>query len=122
MRRDLGRPVAAHSGEVALAPLVVGGGEDLAFSAEPFHAARAVQRSPVLVPPRRIGAAEAEHNVLRDGERQLTRRDLDGEQNDVHVMEEVEVHVRHIEVDRRSLVAERHPGALHVAAANHVDR
>ncbi len=83
----------------------------LAGSVQPLDLPRAVPAAAVLVPVGRIGAAEAEHQLLRLGERDVVDEDLERQDGDVDVEEEIEVHVRDADVERGAVAIERHARA-----------
>src|SRR4029078_12944625 len=91
MRREAGGSLVSDERQVALALLVVGGGEDAAFLVEPMDARRAMQGLAGFRPAGRIGATEAIHDLVHDTEGQIRSPELEGEDHSVDVVEEVQV-------------------------------
>jgi hypothetical protein len=103
VRRDARGTEAADESQVLAALLVVRGGQDPAVGGEPFAAPQAVAAAAIVVPVRRIGAAETVERVLYLSQVEIVGGDLDDEDDDVDVVEEVQVEVNDVEAQRRSL-------------------
>ena len=58
------------------------------------------------LPIGRIGAPEAKQDVLRRREIKLGAKDLDDRNHDVQIEEEVQVHMRDAQLDRRAVAVE----------------
>src|SRR5438309_5237853 len=77
----------------------------------------------VLSPVRGVGPPEAVHRLFRASQTQIVGEDLDDEDDDVDVVKETEVDVRHVEDDRLgSGSGIGHPDLGHIAAAEHANR
>ena len=59
-----------------------------------------MERSTVVLPSRRIGATEQEHNVLNDLQEQVVAADFKRENHDIGIIEEIQVDMHNVEDDR----------------------
>jgi hypothetical protein len=123
VRRITRRAVLADEREVAVALLVIGLGERLAGRRQPFDTLQAMAAGAVVVPVRRVRAAEPVHRVLRELQRHVVAKDLDDEEYDIEIVEKAQVGVRDAERDRSLRdTGKRHPHGGDVAAAEYADR
>ena len=118
---DAGRTMFADVCQILGAVVEIRFGQHLAAEPDPLHAAHAVAGNAVGIPLRREGAAEAVHDLLHAGERQLVGEYLEREDHHVHVVEEMQVDVLDRQVDRRAVGA-GHADERNVAAPIDADR
>ncbi len=91
---DARRAVAADMGHEQLALVGIGLRQHLPVVAQPLGAGQAVQRLPVRVPAGRVAAAEAVHQFLRLGQRQVVGADFDIQQHQIEIEEKIQIDVR----------------------------
>jgi hypothetical protein len=81
-----------------------------------------VAATAILVPVRRIGATEAVQRVLYLSQFEVVGGNLDDQDDDIDVVEEIEIEVHDVEVDRLIALLEGHAHFCHVVAAEDADR
>ena len=122
VRRDARRPVAAHMRHEGLALVRVGAGQHRAVAPDQLRHREAVQRAAVRVPARRVGAADAVHQLLHLGQRQAAAGHLDVEDHHVDVEEEIQMHMDDIQRHRRVAIAGSDTHLGDIATAEHPHR
>src|SRR5215831_20426144 len=83
--------IPARKGEILLTVLIVGDGEHLVLSGQPFDLLGAVASMPVRFPIGGITAAEAEQCILRLGQRKIVCVHLNDQYRDIDVIEKIQI-------------------------------
>ena len=122
VRRQPRRAVRGDVGQEGIALVRVGARQHLALVADPHRVGRAMQAAALGVPAGRITAAEAVQHLLRHRQRQVAGADLDVERDDVDVVEEIQVDVLDLQLDRLGRFGQLQAHTRHVVAAQHVHR
>ena len=105
VRADRRSAMLANVGEVFCAVVEIGNRQNLALVADPLDTAHAMAGAAVVVPLRREGAAEAVHDFLHAGQRQIVGVEFHRQDDDVHVVEEIQVDVLDAQIDDRAVHA-----------------
>ena len=116
------RPFAAHRGQILLAVFIIRHREHAPVRRQPFHLAWAVEAIALLVPARRIGAAEAMQHLLRHIERQVGAGYLDRENDKVDIIEKIQIDMPDIEHDGRLAPGESDANLCDIGPAVNLDR
>src|SRR4030095_1681352 len=90
---------------------------------EPFHALQTIAARAVFFPIGRVSPAESVHRLLRPGELDGVRANLDDQDNDIDVVEKAQVDMGHLECRRRKGGSRiGHPHVRYILAAKDADR
>src|SRR5215467_15446535 len=115
--------MATDKTQVFLALLVIGNSQDGPIRTDPLGKNYTMAAATARRPIGRIGASEAVHRILHAAEWQIVGKNLDNEENDVDVVEEAQVDMRHIEYGWLGCRAwKSHPDLGDVVTAENTER